>query len=358
MPKVSIIIVNWNGLKYLPELMKSLAAQSFTDFETIVVDNGSKDGSVDWLRDNCPEARVLPQKSNLGFCAGNNVGIRQARGEYLFLLNNDTVVRPDAIKNMLSVIEEKGPDCIGVFPKVLFYDEPYVINAFGVIWNYDCQWKDIRVGLLDFGQFTEPERVFGSIFAAVIVRREQFVDMGMFDERFFTYGEDFDVCYRANLMGYTFYTVPDAEVLHKYRGSSVEKKRPSYSNYLYIRNYLMAIFKNYSAEALKKYMRHLLRRYVWSGVKHFARTGQPHMVWSYVRAVMGLAMLAPHIKRQRRIIQPRRKVPDYELWNWSTVEGHNILHYQAYIVLSLGNIASTFKERREYEVHGQRFSTY
>ena len=358
MPRISIIIVNWNGLHHLRELMETIRAQTFQDFETIMVDNGSTDGSVEWMRDNYPGVKLLPQGRNLGFCAGNNAGARAASGEYLFLLNNDTALRPDALKEMLAVMEEKGPSCFGVFPKVLFFDEPYVINAFGVIWNNECQWKDHRVGLLDFGQFKEPEQVFGSIFAAVLVRSEAFFEMGMFDEAFFSYGEDFDVCYRANVLGYKFFTAPKAEVLHKYRGSSVEKKRPAYSHFLFVRNYLMAILKNYSSETLRKHFGHVFRRYVTSGMKHFLRERNFPMVWAHVRAVLGILLLLPHIKKERRFIQPRRRVPDYELWNWSRVEGHNILHYQATIVLSLGNIASTFQERREYEAYGQKYMTF
>ncbi len=357
MPKVSIIIVNWNGLHYLKELMDTIEGQSFRDFETIIVDNGSTDGSVNWIRENYPGVKLLPQKKNLGFCAGNNIGALAASGDYFFLLNNDTALRPDALKEMLVVMEEKGESCFGVFPEVLFYDEPYVINAMGVVWNHECQWKDIRVGLLDFGQFKEPEQVFGSIFAAVLVRAKVFLDIGMFDEAFFSYGEDFDVCYRANLMGYKFFTAPEAEVLHKYRGSSVEKKKPAYSHFIYTRNYLMAILKNYSSQSLRKHFGQAFRRYITAGIRHFLRERNITMVWAHVRAVIEIVILLPHIKSERKKIQYRRKVSDYELWNWSHVEGYNILHYQATIVLSLGNLASTFQEKREYDVNGIKYTT-
>ena len=280
MPKISVIIVNWNGLHYLEELLRSIERQSFRDFEVIMVDNGSTDGSVKWVRKNHPTVKLLPQKKNLGFCAGNNVGARAAAGEYLLLLNNDTALRPDALAGMLAVMEEKGETCFGVFPKVLFYDEPSVINAFGVVWNHEMQWKDIRVGLLDFGQFKEPEQVFGSIFAAVLVRRDVFFDIGMFDEAFFSFGEDFDVCYRANLMGYKFFTAPKAEVLHKYHGSLIKKKKPEYSHFLYIRNYLMTILKNYSKDSLKKHFRQAFRRYFINGFKYFLRERNFPMAWA------------------------------------------------------------------------------
>lgn len=354
--KVSVIIVNWNGKRHLEECLDSLVRQSYSDLEIIMVDNASTDGSVEFVRANYPQVIVIENKTNMGFSGGNNLGIARSSGKYLFLLNNDTVVDEGCISELVRVIEEKGEDCIGVFPKVNFYDEPMFINSYGVVWNWKYYWRDNRIGLLDIGQYTVPERIFGAIFPALLVRKDAFAAIGMFDDYFFSYGEDFDICYRANIMGYNFYLAPSARVLHKYRASSGERGDPLWAHYFFLRNYIVVFLKNYETVNLIAHLPRILWRYIISQVVaaiKYKTNGGVRMVLGIARDLM---LEFPRIIRKRRWVQVRRKRRDREIWDFSEVEDYNIFHYNNAIVLSRLNLDTAATGRQEYKVGDRVYS--
>src|SRR3989338_3853888 len=121
MVKLSVVVLNWNGKQYLNNCLGSLSKQNYKDFEVILVDNGSTDGSVDYVRKNFPKARVIENKKNLGFTIGNNIGIEKSKGRYVFILNNDTKLDKSCLKELVNVMDSNKK--IGmVSAKMLFFD--------------------------------------------------------------------------------------------------------------------------------------------------------------------------------------------------------------------------------------------
>lgn len=217
--KISIIIVNWNGKNDTLECLESLSKIDYPNFDVIVVDNGSSDGSVGAIRSRFPEVIVLEAGKNLGFAGGNNVGIRHAMAAgagYVFLLNNDTVVDPQVLRKLISAAERTAGG--GIFgAKIYSYHEPDRIWYAGAKWTEkDSVFSHIGQGETDEGMaysvFQETGYACGcALFASAGLIR----DVGVMDEKYFLTFEEVDWCYRAKERGFPSYFVPDAIVWHK-----------------------------------------------------------------------------------------------------------------------------------------------
>lgn len=245
-PTVSVVIINWNGKEHLARCLASLEAQTYRDFETIVVDNGSTDGSVAFVRERFPAIRLICNDRNLGFARANNQGIAMARGRYIALLNNDTQTEPQWLEALIHAAETH-PE-IGAFaPLVLFNDRRDTVDSAG-----------LKVSVLGhgiqnlLGEHVERVggvcEVFGVSATAALFRRELLQDVGLFDEDYFIYYEDVDLAWRARLRGWRSFLVPQAIVYHAHsatvgRGSPFKKR-------LLMRNRLWTVAKDYHFPAL------------------------------------------------------------------------------------------------------------
>lgn len=218
---VSIVTLNWNGKEVLLECLESLKKLNYSNYEIIVVDNGSTDGSCEILEENYPEIKLIKNKENLGVAMGNNIGIKHSHGDYVLLLNNDTIVDSNLIKELLKVLEnEKDGGVVG--PKIYYYDEPHKIWAAG---GGRINWLtgDVRLfggDEIDRGQYediTDVDYVSG---CALFTRRELFEKIGYLDEIYFAYFEETDWCVRACKEGYRLLYAPQAKMWHKVRSSS------------------------------------------------------------------------------------------------------------------------------------------
>jgi len=366
--RLTAIVLSYNGSEYLHACLDSINNQSCPacpDYQLIVVDNGSTDQSISIIRSLCPDALLVTLDKNQGFCQGMNIGIQKSEGELILLLNQDIVLEKECFQNLLETWDNPPPDnliasssgktdrpLMGVFPKVTFYDSPKTINAFGVDWFEDCHWRDSRVGLFDSGAFEQAETVFGSIFPAVLMHRQRFLDMGSFDSLFWSYCEDFDVCYRTNILGFRFVTSPGAIIQHKYRASSRDTVDPLWSRYWFIRNYLLVFLKNYEAVNLFKYGRKIYRRYlgnVWKNARHTKNREELKMCR---RIALDLIRNIPTIVMRRRFIQKNRQISDEALWSKSfPVEDHNIFHVENCPVLSLLSLRCARGEFESYMIN-------
>ena len=354
-PLVSIIIANWNGASHLEECLASIEAQTYPNIETVLIDNASIDGSVELIRTKFPDVRILQNEINCGFCASNNQGARDASGELLFLLNNDTVIARDCVEQMAKVLLEQDEWCIGCFPKVVFHSDPHIVNAMGAAWHVRCHWRDARVGQIDLGQFTQPERVFGSIFPAVLRRRELFLRIGMFDETMFSYCEDFDLCYRANILGYHFVTAPRALVRHKYRSTAATAYRARWQHYFFMRNYLYVFLKNYSLKNLIRHFPYAFYRYVARSAIVSLKARDFRSLLLHFRAVAFVLGKLPKLLKARRFVQKNRVRNDESVWSFSNVEHYNIFHHLGRPVLSLLNVRVGLSGLRTYHVAGKEY---
>ena len=219
-PLISVIIPNWNGKQFLAECIDSLKEQTFCDFETILVDNGSTDGSVKFAEERYGDfIRIIRNKKNLGFTGGNNVGIQAARGEYIVLLNNDTWAAPTWLEELAKATYLVRP--IGMWAsKVYSYYKRNQIEAVGELIYWDGLSRSRGQYEMERGQYEEMEEIFFPPGCGGMYRKELFEEIGFFDEDFFAYADDAEIGIRARLAGWKCLYVPKAVLYHKDSGST------------------------------------------------------------------------------------------------------------------------------------------
>lgn len=213
---ISVVVLNYNGKRYLDDCLSSLAAQTFRDIEVIVVDNASKDGSVEHIESNYPWVRLVINRENLGFAGGTNSGIRAADGEFILTLNNDA--RAD--RRLLEYLHKPMKDSkVGVCAaKMLLADGR--INSAGICISRSGAAWDRGMFEADTGQYDAQEEVFGACAGAALYRKEMLDEIGLYDEDFFLYMEDVDLAFRARLAGWNCIYVPRAKVFHHHAGTA------------------------------------------------------------------------------------------------------------------------------------------
>jgi len=249
MPAISVVITNYNGKHFLEACLNSLERQAFKDFEVILVDNGSSDGSLEYVRENFPAVRIIALAENLGFCGGNNVGIREARGEYIALLNNDAEAHPRWLEELKNALDNHN-DVGFCASKMFLQDQPGIIDAAGGIF-YSCGVGAQRgYREREDGRFGEAEYVFSACAGAAIYRQKMLDDIGLFDEDFFAHGEEVDLSFRAQLRRYKCLFVPTAVVHHT--GGGTMKHDSDERRYLWHRNRFYVLVKNMPADLLIK----------------------------------------------------------------------------------------------------------
>jgi GT2 family glycosyltransferase len=215
-PKASVIILNYNGRHLLEECLESLFTQVFQDFEIIVVDNGSTDGSAAFLEERCGRRiRLIRNRENLGFAEGNNIGIAAAEGEYIALLNNDTVADRMWLAELLLAAERSGDDFGMWASKILLYDRRDMIDTAGHLIYPDGLNRGRGKNETDRGQYDREEEVFFPSGCAALYDKKMLDEIGAFDGEFFAYGDDTDLGIKARLAGWKCLYVPTSFVYHK-----------------------------------------------------------------------------------------------------------------------------------------------
>jgi len=219
LPKVAIVIVNWNGLADTTECLESLQRIAYPNYETIVVDNGSSGDDVRLLRERFGDSvHLIACGENLGFAGGANLAIREAmnRGDdYVLLLNNDVTVDPQFLDGLVRAAEGR-PDAAALCPKIYFHDRPTVICSTGGRVNaWAGAAQQVGRGEEDRGQYEQVVVRDYADGACMLIRREALERVGLLDEEYFAYWEETDWCARAAEAGYNCYYVPDARVWHR-----------------------------------------------------------------------------------------------------------------------------------------------
>lgn len=238
LPKVSVVVLNWNGMEHLEACLSSLGNLRYPNYEVLLVDNGSTDGSVDFVESRFPWVKVVRNEINYYYAEGNNIGIRHADGEYVAILNNDTEVNPNWLIELVKTAEGGKTICTS---KVMMYDRRNVINTCG---NYVhflgfsfCRGLNEE----DTGQYDEFQEIASASGCSMLVSRSLLNDVGLFDKDFTPfYLEEEDLCWRAILAGYKCAYVPRSIVYHKYR-----LKMTPIKFYSLEKNRLQLILKNY-----------------------------------------------------------------------------------------------------------------
>ncbi|HDQ15686.1 MAG TPA: glycosyltransferase family 2 protein [Bacteroidetes bacterium] len=247
-PKISIIVVNYNGVDLLKECLESLLNQNFKSFEIILVDNGSSDGSVAYLKKYFKTVRIIELNQNLGFAKANNIGIEASLGEKIALINNDAVADRYWLKHLSQAIDN-DTQCGFCASKILNYWDHSLLDAAGDQLGLARAYKRGH-DENDGPKYSKYENVFGACACAALYRKSMLEDIGLFDEDFVSNLEDFDLSFRAQLKRYKCVYVPDARVYHKIGET---KKKINWSGRLTYRNNKLFWLKNAPFPLLIRY---------------------------------------------------------------------------------------------------------
>jgi GT2 family glycosyltransferase len=245
-----VIILNWNGGNYLIKCVNSVMKTDYPSdlLEVIIVDNGSTDGSARLAKKMFPQVKLIENEKNLGFCIGNNIGIKNSSGDIIILLNNDTIVDKDWIKEILKCAQD--PE-VGIIGCRLYFPGTKIIQSLGFKMKFLGFYESIGAGQEDTGQFYDVGYVDYVSGAAMAIKREVLNRIGLLDPAFYAYHEDVDLCYRARRAGYKVVT-SNAIVYHY--GSLSWNKLPARKIYLAERNKIYFVLKHYSPKKLLRYM--------------------------------------------------------------------------------------------------------
>lgn len=306
-PFFSVVIANHNGMRHLPVVLNALRAQSFRDFEVIVVDDASRDDSAIIVERDYPEVRLIVNRANVGFAVTCNTGADAADGRYVVMLNSDTEPDPRWLEALaLSCVQ--NPRAAAISSKMLLFDRRSVLHTTGDQMGRDGLARNRGAWQQDTGQYDAARAVFSACGGAAAYRREIWQALGGFDEHFRMYLEDVDFGFRAQLAGFGSVYAPDARVYHHLSASSGDVM----ASYYVGRNALWVIAKNMPAGLLRSN---------WAAIVG----GQLRITGDALRAIQGKAARARlrgqiagllglrAALAQRKRIQPARRVGEAEL---------------------------------------------
>jgi GT2 family glycosyltransferase len=301
-PLVSVIIPNWNGAQHLPDCLESLRRQTFREFEAIVADNGSTDGSLELLAGDYPGVRVLALGENRGFTGACNAGMQAARGEFVVLLNNDTEADPRWLGEVVGAFR-RHPEAGIIASKMLLFDRRDTFHTAGDFYRVDGIPGNRGVWQKDAGQYEHEETVFSACGGSAAYRKAMLDQVGLLDEDFFYSCEDVDLAWRAQLVGWRCIYTPRAVVYHKLSATGGGATASFYDG----RNFIYLLAKDYPGDLWRAHWRAILRAQLritmealraWRGAAARARIrGQ----------LAGLAGL-PRMLRKRGAVQCSRTV--------------------------------------------------
>lgn len=308
-PRFSAIVLNWNGAAHLPRCLAALTAQTWRDFETLVLDNASTDGSVDGLEAAWPGCRLARFERNLGFSAANNRGAEMAAGHWLAFLNNDAFPQPDWLAALAQAVEQHPQDSF--FASCLVNAQaPQIVQAAGDVLHASGYAWPGRAGTPLAALPAAVEEVFSASGAAVVYERDAFLAAGGFDEAFVSHLEDVDLGFRLRLGGQHCWFVPGAVVEHVLSASyGLESPRTVFQVQ---RNATWLYWADMPGSLLWKYLpAHLLATLVlWL---HYIRRGRGRAV---TRARLAALAGLPAALRKRRRVQAARRVAPAQIEAW------------------------------------------
>jgi len=307
--KVAIVIPTWNHRELLMACLASIQAQTFRDYQVIVVDDGSTDDTCQWLAQNAPDVLVVKMSANRGFASAVNAGIQTASSPLIFLLNNDMVLAPNCVEHLVSAARRCDDSAAMFAPYVLFREKPDTVFCAGDAMLQNGRPVSIGYGVLR-KEFRLTSEAFGVSAGAALYRADLFEEIGLFDEVFGAYFEDADLSFRARLAGFRAVIVPDALSYHV--GSASLEGRHVWRAQQCCRNHCLLVVKNMPKALLFRHGGAILRehRHQIGRVFTVARSSKGFLyALKKVAETLGKTLAAlPHACRERVRIQRRRKV--------------------------------------------------
>lgn len=302
MNELAVVILNYNGQHHMAQFLPSVIAHS-TGAEVVVIDNGSTDASLDWLKAHAPSVRVITLDKNYGFAGGYNEGLKRIQGQYAnyLLMNSDVEVPAGYLPALLSRIQD--PQVGAVQPKILSYNEKHLFEHAGACGGFIdrngfpfCRGRIFSECEADSGQYDSARTIFWASGACFLIKSELFHELGGFDAAFFAHMEEIDLCWRLQHSGYEIWVEPKSKVYHLGGGTlSYDSPRKTYLNF---RNNLFMLVKNQQGFWLGR----LLVRMTWDGIAawQFLLKGKAQLFFAVFKAHMALYAALPRLVRQRK----------------------------------------------------------
>ena len=312
MPEVAIIIPSFNGLHLLKTCLQSIYNQTFRSFEVILMDNGSGDGTADWVPCHYPKIRIIRFSVNKGFSAAVNEGIRQSGSRYIFLLNNDTELDPACLEILIQTADA-NVEYASFAPKMIQYHNRKMLDGLGD--GVLIGGGGYRLGNQepDGVLWEHPMRVFGACAGAALYRRSFFERTGMFDEDFFAYLEDVDINFRAVRLGLRCLSVPGARVYHmgsQTSGGRLNTFTVSHTTH----NMIRVVAHNYpSSILLRQWSVIVLQHLGWLTLMLSSR----HLL-AYFKGIQDALRSFPAMLKKRGQWNTRKTIPDSLFWKMVT----------------------------------------
>lgn len=310
-PLISIIIVNWNGKNNLKDCFGSLFKINYISYEVIVVDNGSKDGSVNYIKGVQKKHKnviLIENSTNLGFAEGNNVGYTNySKGELVLLLNNDAIVD----ENFLGILVEKinSSKKIGaVQPKILMYPKKEIIDSAGSYFNWSGFLYHFGHNKPDQDKYNKEDQIFSMKGACMLFRREVIDLVGLFDPSYFAYFEETDLCQRIWMAGYKILYVPSSQIYHK-GGETAKHLNNEFVQFNSYKNRIYTYLKNFQIGTILKILPiHII--YCQLIVLVYLFTFRFNASFAIERAIFWNIFNIPNLFMERRKVSKIRKVKD------------------------------------------------
>ncbi len=323
-PRVSVVIPNLNGRNLLGDCLTSLEQQAFRDFEVILVDNGSDDRSVDFVKDSYRwVGKIIENSENAGFARASNQGIEVSEGDYVVLLNNDTEAHPQWLEELVKAAD--GNPGAGMFAsKTLFFDNRNTLDTTGHLFYPDGLNRGRGRLEVDRGQYDDRTDVFFPSGCAALYRKAMLDVIGLFDESHFAYGDDTDIGIRGRLAGWTCLFVPGAIVYHYY--SMTTGVYSPAKVFLVERNRIWIVWKYFPARHLIASPFYTAVRYMYqlygslSGKGAAGKFTREHsslkLYWAVIRAYFSALRGLPRVLRARKRMMKLKNVTSREIDRW------------------------------------------
>ena len=322
--KISINIVTYNALKYLPHCLDSIKKQSFSNYEVLILDNNSSDGSIKYIKDNYPEFKIIENKKNLGFAKAHNLGIKKSSGDYVLCLNQDIILDNDFLTNVDQFLDSHLR-VASLSGKLYYWDfqnnkKTQQIDSLGIKVHKNFKFSDLNQGEFDSDDFCQEIEIFGPSGAAPVYRRSALEEIALdgeyFDEDFFMYKEDIDLAFRLHLAGWFSYFLPQAQAYHDRTLKSDQhliknrRQRSQISNYYSYRNHLFVLLKNLDVKIFLKY-------FFYISFFEFVKLGYI-LIFEPKNVIAALDFLGKSAKvfSKRKLIQNSKKVGSSFTEHW------------------------------------------
>lgn len=325
--KIAILILNFNGKKLLKNCIRSLMKIVSKEVDIYVIDNGSRDGSIQYVLEHFPSVTIFSLGCNLGFSRAYNLAVRTLNYPYIVLLNNDTVVSDEWLGNLFRAIQE-DPLTAAAGSKILLLDNKNILNHAGA--KITSIGGGYDIGLFDKDQKKYDKRYpVGAVCgASMMIKRDIFVKIGGFDEAFFSYFEDTDYCWRCLMYGYSILYVPRSVIYHEFGGTwgqNISMSRVFHSE----KNRLSTIIKNFETSTLIKALAISTLFTIVRFFKYLYEKNLPHIV-SILNAQFWTIKNLKGLISQRIFIQSNRKIDDDTLQQNGCIAslGESILEFR------------------------------